>query len=511
MKKIILLTIAALFVLLNTAKTQNVQGKITYSDDQLKVVKLWGSHYQRGFAYGYLLGEDIMDLYENYIVPQFGYYLDYAKTIIEEGGHICIDPVFFEEAQAVIDGIDSAGISTKELDQLGLLVSNTFLDIQGLGGVFSNLNFTNGCSSLMSWGEATEGTPLEGKSVISRHLDWSTGPTLINNQVIAVHFPVENDEQPWAMIGFSGQISALSGFNSSGVSAFQHMMSDFTGTGSFDQGYEAIWFSLRKALEKQDFDNDGHNNVNDVRNALLASTPGYADGFIVAASAPFTSGYDSLSALVAELAPETPNHTFRTNAFPDSIPSDNLYAANYEIKRNNHYHFCTRYNAVKNNIGNGTLISEETNWSLMKQYSNALHNNIQFMQVIPGEEIFKISYHNNDSAAYLRVPKVFYFDELFDYHASAEYESKLDDHFVEVFPNPAKDEFKINFYNALPDRLTISLHGINGVEIERILDNYFDQGWFTHHYRVKKVKKGVYYIRFITSKTAITKKVIVVD
>ncbi len=41
----------------------------------------------------------------------------------------------------------------------------------------------------MSWGDATIGTCLDGKSVISRHLDWTPDPAITENQAIVIHIP----------------------------------------------------------------------------------------------------------------------------------------------------------------------------------------------------------------------------------------------------------------------------------------------------------------------------------
>ncbi len=83
-----------------------------------------------------------------------------------------------------------------------------------------------GCSSLISWGDATIGTDLDGKSVISRQLDWGVNSDLVNNQIICIHLPSEIDEQNWIGIGFAGMFSVLSGFNQD-VGVFQHMMNDY--------------------------------------------------------------------------------------------------------------------------------------------------------------------------------------------------------------------------------------------------------------------------------------------
>ena len=231
MRKIIVFAAVTLFSI-QFQFAQNVQGVLLSDTGNISVVKVWGTHSERGFATGYLLGEKIKSIYTGYIMPAFGSYLATAKTIIQQSQHLKIDPAYMEEAKAIVNGMSFAGIDVTGFDSLDVLVANSFLDLQNLS-YFQNLQLDNGCSSLMSWGEATNGTALDGKSVIARHLDWSTNASIINNQAMVIHIPSEEDEQPWLLIGFAGQISALSGVNSSGLSAFQHMLSDFSGSGTF--------------------------------------------------------------------------------------------------------------------------------------------------------------------------------------------------------------------------------------------------------------------------------------
>ncbi|MEI7594683.1 MAG: T9SS type A sorting domain-containing protein [Bacteroidota bacterium] len=432
--KSLFFSITLMLLSVNISYSQ-VKGTIVSDTGNITIVKVWGTHYERGYAYGFLLSSRILNVYNNYLKPAFGANLQNAKTIVQQGTLIRIDQDYKDEAQGMISGISDAGGNITGMDYSDLLVANSYLDLQGIT-TFKNLNFKNGCSSLMSWDAATNGTTLNGKSAITRHLDWSVNSTLNSNQVMVIHIPSETDEQPWALIGFAGQMSALSGFNNSGVSAFQHMMSGTgLGAGSSSSSYEPIWFTIRKGLEKYDYNNDGLHNVQDIKDALLSNTLGYADGFIVATMGPAASNQDSLIACVAELTPATPYITFRTNTFADSIPSDNLYVANSPIKRNNAYNFCTRYNNVKNNIGNGLLISANQNWDIMRLYSNVGAGNIQMIQLIPEDRTLNLAVYKLGRPAYQNNKKTFNIDSLFSITTNIISISK-DEFFI--YPNPAK-------------------------------------------------------------------------
>jgi hypothetical protein len=436
MKKLITFLLLIQACLANVS-AQDIKGIIVADTANLTILKVWGTHEERGVAYGYLIGDQISNMVTGYMLPVFGENMNAARQIIIDGEDLVIGQEYVDEAIAVIEGMNAAGTNYADIDYIDGLVFNSFLDIVKLLGMTVD---GPGCSSLMSWGDATAGTDLDGKSVISRHLDWTPNPTIINSQVIVVHFPSETDEQPFVIIGFAGQMSVLSGFNST-TAVFQHMMSDFTASSVQGVGFEPVWLTLRKAIEKLDYNNDGFNNTRDVRDAIGSNPMGYADGYIITALAPSSAGADSLVALVAEVTPQPPLITFRGNEYPDLIPGDNLYAANYEIKRNNHNHYCTRYYAVVNAIGAGTGIGSEENWQIMRDYSNASYGNIQFMQFIPETDVFRISVHREGSPAYLKPPVEFAISELLSVPVGTTGQKRNSD--ILVYPNPVRDKLYI--------------------------------------------------------------------
>ncbi|MBT3208443.1 MAG: T9SS type A sorting domain-containing protein [Bacteroidetes bacterium] len=505
MKKIAICIVFICIVSLSTF-AQQINGEILSDTSNITVVKVWGSHQERGFAYGYLLGNGIKDLYTSYIVPQFGSFIPTAKQYISQGDHISIDTIFHQEAQAMIDGMDSAGVDLSGMDYLDILIANSFLDLYSLS-IMKNID-SLGCSSLMSWGDATVGTNLNGKSVISRHLDWTPDNSIIANQVIVIHIPSEPNEQAWLLVGFAGQMSVLSGLNESGVSAFQHMMSDFTGSALMNQAYEPIWFSLRKGLEMRDLNNDGFENVGDIRQALEINSNGYAEGFIVASMSPSNASHDSLVAMVAELAPASPKLVFRSNSYSDSIPGDNLYAANSEIKRNDHLNYCSRYYSVINGIADGSDISAEQNWQIMSDYSNSGYGNIQFMQHIPEQQILHLAVHDGNSGAYLNSKKAYDLNELFSAPISIE-ENDLVVSDFKIFPNPANDNLNLFFNLKKKQTVNIYIYNSNGKLINENYEMKLEPGKYSYSISLEGLKNGVYFCSLNTIDSIIYRKVII--
>lgn len=406
MKKAVL-AFVMLLALAFFAAAQQPKGVIYADTGGILVVKVWGTHSDRGYALGYLTGDRITDVIVNYIKPSFGIFYTMARNTVTQGNDLSIPPEYDTEAQAVIDGMNAAGTNTASLDKTDILVGNTFLDISNLLSIDMGMN----CSELMSWNEATAGTDLNGTPVVTRHLDWEYSAVLNRNNIITVHFPGEPNESKWLLAGFSGMIGVLSGL-SPDVGVFQNMMDDYTSVGLHNKHYTPIWFALRRAIEASDYNGDGHRDVSDVRSALTDCTAGFSDGFIISALAK-SNPADSLVAMVAEITSTSPMHTFRSSAYPDSIPGDNLYTANYQIARNNLMHFCTRYNGIRNHIGDGTLIGRDTSWNLMKTWSH-LSTNTQFMQFAPEADLFRMSIYRNGQPAYQNDPVEFSLAALFN-------------------------------------------------------------------------------------------------
>ncbi len=442
MKKYLIVFFFSLFAFNSYSQ---VNGVIEYQDEQFKIVKVWGTHEERGYAVGYLLAEGIDDLFGNYLMPAFGEVYEMARALISTDSHIAIDSVYIYEAMAMADGINANGRIRREVDYIDVLIANCFLDLQNFSA--EGLGLDNGCSSLISWGDATNGTELNGKAVMSRHLDWDDQPVIVRNQVMVIHFPSEENEQPWLLVGFEGQMSVLSGFNSSGVGVMQHMLSDEYTKGSINNGYEPIWFSMRKAIETNDYNGDGFNNCLDINSVISENYIGYADSYIITGVAPSTHLNNEKISTIIEVAPAEPYITIRNTDYADGIPGDNLYAANWTIARNNQLHYCTRYNAVIENFGDGTIIDKTENWDVMLNHSSSCYpegyGNIQFMQYVPEDNYFKLSYHEIDGPqACANTPVEYNTLELFEIPTIIEHSKKKLK--IKSYPNPAQDN--VTFY-----------------------------------------------------------------
>lgn len=403
MPKILYFSIVLLLKISVFAQNPVVNGEILQQDSALTVMRVWGTHDERGFAYGYLAGEKILAMYDGYIRESFGDGLETAKRNIANG-IFTIDTKYITEAKAIVRGMAAAGTDVSDFDYLDILPANSFLDISML--------MKNGCSTLMSWGDATDNDELHRAVMATRFMDWDIAPELMYNNLILIHIPSEPDEQPWLLVGYAGQIGVLSGANKAGLCVFQHVMFDELNFPTKAPEYEPIWFSLRRSLEQKDPDGNGQSDVNDVRFTLAQNKKGYADGFIVAAIST-QNAQDDLAAMVAELAPCKPFNTFRTNTYDDQISGDNLYAANSPIARQDAKSYCSRYFKIYKNIAENQTFTSSEHQKLMAQKSNA-DGTMQAMQIIPSLGILRFSSYKNAKPAYRNTYQTFDLNKLFE-------------------------------------------------------------------------------------------------
>jgi len=493
-KMAVILTIGILF-LPNTIRAQVVQGEMIFDSLDFKIIRVWGDHQERGYAYGYLAGDQIDQMLSNYVKPIFGSNYQAARDLIESGSNFQIDPVYQTEAEAIIAGMNANNTNIHNLDDVDVMVGNCMLDLMGMMGMKSGL----GCSSLLSWGDATTGTELEGSAIISRHLDWYSNSTLLSNHLIIVHQPTEPDEQNWMMVGFAGMTGALSGINGT-LGVFQHMMSDYTGSSLQNQNYKPIWFATRDAVEKTDFNQDGACNVLDVISSLDESVNGFAEGYLISALAGGQEN-SNLTALIAEIAPTAPTHVYRDNSYPDSIPGDNLYTANFQIARNNMMNMGTRYNNVRNHIGSGTLYGIEENWNLLRDWSHQ-STSVQFMQYAPEMNHFRMAVRANLPA---------YQSEYIDFDLSdllntvVGIESHIDQDQLEVYPNPAWDNITISGLPISGRATTIELINNLGSLVKRIPVSGATRSVILS---LKDLESGIYYLKISGSNSVRQVKVV---
>jgi hypothetical protein len=262
--KLMFIFLAASLVLAPLAAQCN--GELTSVGDKY-ILQVWGSHYERGYAQGYLLAPRIMQVFSSYFFPyvaansvgRYNNMLDYYFNYYETGaGFLSVSGrtggrydcqrtklVSWAPAARPERGRHAAG--------------NAIVDIP----YATNLRDLDlACSSLSSYAEATLDDPeLQGSLVITRLLDWTRNSNLINNPLLVVHHPSEPYEVKWMSFTYPGLIGALSALNQYGHASFLNMGNIHASTET--NGLDSELLSVRKAIEIMNFNQDQLYNADD--------------------------------------------------------------------------------------------------------------------------------------------------------------------------------------------------------------------------------------------------------
>ncbi|MEM6990290.1 MAG: C45 family peptidase [Myxococcota bacterium] len=319
------------------AAQAEVHGTLTERGGQ-RVLHVWGTPQEMGYAHGRLLRDSIMEVLQDYalgVIPAGA--LTTAGMVY--GTVADISPELRAEAQGIVDGMKSAGdieipALGRELTATDLLLVNAMTDLVAVG-----------CSSVSAWGSATEAdTTLEGSAAVVRNLDWSDEPALLRNQLLIAFEPSDPTRQPVLSVGFAGYIGCLSCVNERGVTALFNMG---YGDGAADlagamKGFAPANLMLRDALERRDVDGDGVGDAADVEHAVRNKT--HAGSYIVHVVEPLPLAAAAERAPARILEVESDGVHTRT---PGGALGSTLLAATNHLRGKEGPQACSRYDRIK--------------------------------------------------------------------------------------------------------------------------------------------------------------------
>ena len=341
-----------------------------------KVLHVWGTHYEMGYAYGYLNGGGIQAMIEDYTIDQYLGQSMYLLIRAAAAAYIEIPSPFDEEFQGMIDGMAAAGV---DMFIESMSRDTDILDI-GILNAAPESNREIACSSLSGWGRATMDDPaLLGNTVLCRNLDWAPDKEgiLYDNMLLTTFESSVPGEQPWASVGFSGIIGCLSGFNGNGIGIFLNMGNHpniagafgETGGGFMDRGVKFVpeLLALRAGMESTDFDGDGENTIVDIYSAVSVHTRGGT--YCIHAVSPRTGCQLPVPAAIIEAH-------YSAGVLPRfSVDDEDLTP--FLLAVTNHHRvlfppaFCYRYNIIKSDLSEDFRLTAREAWDIEADVSNA--------------------------------------------------------------------------------------------------------------------------------------------
>jgi len=239
----------------------------------LRVLRLRGTPRERGYAHGYLLAREVMQLFNRYggmIARDRESYETVIRREIRE--RFDFPDEVREEVAGMLSGLQArlgdAGLATflgRPIDQTDLLAVQALPDWYPIA-----------CSSFVAWGRLSPGGPVAG-----RNLDFFVHPVLLDNHIIIVNARSgagDAAQRAWATITWPGLVGALTGINEDGTVAFIHDAN--ARLGQAPKGCLPRMLAARRILELAGADAPATDAL-----ALLKKTPTRWGGLIFVAGA----------------------------------------------------------------------------------------------------------------------------------------------------------------------------------------------------------------------------------
>jgi len=507
MKKFVLFAVVIFVLFSSLLYAQNPQGYIEFKDNK-KIVRVWGTHYERGYAQGYLLCDEIVDVFTTYFLAYlFGNNVSIynaTRSVFETS--FVVDDKYITEGMGMLDGMIAGGQSLycsvlgRDIDVTDLIMSNSLIDYADNKGLLGG----NGlCSSLASWGTSTDNSPeLSGESLITRFLDWTPHTSLLDNQLILVSFPSETDEQNWISFTFAGLFGCLSAINEAGVGSFLNVgnIDSYDPTDTFNP----IFLSIRNGIEASDYDNNGQCNPMDVVKAVSDDVQRTGSIMNVIAS----TEKDSFS-LVIECN-NMKGVAVRTKSDNTVISGDNLAATNHFRKLYSPV-YCYRYDNIADSLLISTQIDPIRSWNLLSGAAG-ITTNIQAIQYIPSTGKILWSARTGSVPAYQIAPTSFTTNELFGYVSVdspvPEQENAL---FIkEIYPYPAKEFVNVAYYSKSAKEVSSTVYDVKGRQItNQQLLAQAGKNKFTLRFS-DEMSSGIYFMRINDNTFNTTTKMLIV-
>ncbi|MFH1843191.1 MAG: FlgD immunoglobulin-like domain containing protein [bacterium] len=504
-----LATLLLLLSLLFSPAHAQINGQLD-TIDNTTVLTVWGSHHERGYAQGYLLGDAGKQVFDEYFIDFFclgsSFVYNNLRTIFTS--NFTVDARYLDEVDGIILGMRDAGVDLfnptlgRDITATDILVANSLVDLSQWSG---KEGF--GCSSLSSWGASTIADPiLGGHLVITRHLDWSKHAALTSNAVLTVHVPSEPDEQRWLSLGYAGFLGALSAVNVSGLGAFLDLGNYALGMAGAP--YEPILFSVRTGMERADFDGNGTNSPADVTAAIEAVSRSAA----VLVQVTQDDGMSSRPVIV-----EVNNARGVAERDADNnsvVPADNLAVTNhFRLLYNPVY--CNRYAAITDSLNVNRHISPTRSWDLLAGAAGQYGGNIMAIQYIESSGSLAWAVDTALEPAYLQKPSVVNVDDLFGF-ATAVATPQPVVCLEQNRPNPFNPATCIRFSLPEPTSCWLTVYDLAGHQVRTLLAEPLPSGlhrvqWAGDDDLGRRVSSGTYLYELRTDRGRYSRKMLLLE
>lgn len=189
------------------------------------VIRVWGTHHQMGYAYGYLLAREILkgiDEIKAYIGQA-----NYLKLRLLIGASIWRPLEIEDELDGMVSGIKAAHIGAN-LDKTDLKIINTLSD------------WFYACRSHSAWGKFVMGAT---KTLSTRRLDFAIPIKTVYHHVLVARQPSDGSVR-WVNLAWPGYVTVITGLNEYGTLASLHDYKSHCEAGAYMPRSVAVRYAL---------------------------------------------------------------------------------------------------------------------------------------------------------------------------------------------------------------------------------------------------------------------------
>lgn len=383
---------------------------------EIKVVNLWGTWSEMGYAHGYLLAPDLIDMYEGYFLELAGGVSNVELLRTYFPLYFDIPPEFSQYAAGIIQGAEDSlslwsPVYNRNIDTLDIYITSAVPDLSSVVDFPMLL-----CSSASAWGDATLSDPvLQGSPAISRNLDYyvDSNESILNKSMLFVYDPA--DGQDWISISFPGFMGSLSGMNESGLNAALNM-GNYSGTSQTNPVFVPICIALTLGLSQWDFDESGSCDINDMKAASTFWNRSNTYDIHITAPVSLSAGGDP--AVVTEVNNHI-GYEFRYSSDEPSIYPGHLLLTNHHRVLYPPVS-CYRYSRMMDSLSANPDVTLERLWNFMSAVGEVpvpgLGGTLQTMIFMPEERRTGVAFASSGIAPYSNPPEWIEWDDIYPNH-----------------------------------------------------------------------------------------------
>ncbi len=245
--------------------TEEVNGTLSVIEG-IPVLRLWGTPREQGYAHGYLIGEDIATMLDDFIESAMGG-LDadaWENELIPATGAFQLEQRFVEELEGMLAGVEAGTVGAHAyIPSLGRNLTYDDLAAINIGPDF----FSIGCTTFAAWDSMTS----DGATIAGRNFDWPEIPGVFEKQIIVVSVPATGSgRMGYVSINWPGIIGCYTAMNAEGVTLSTHDTNGHSPTAT--TGFSPRLLIYREAIESAHA-GTAQEDVEAVFRARMTTTP----------------------------------------------------------------------------------------------------------------------------------------------------------------------------------------------------------------------------------------------